>query len=208
MLKSATRSFRRPLLALPIIAGLVTVGAMAIPMYAEAATTTVSSTLGSVISLFTTSGTVTINATPTAGGVQTIANDVVTVSTNDSAGYTLKLGETTGTTTLTGTSNSSNTIPASTATQTTPLAESVNTWGYRVDSIGGFGAGPTSSASNTSIGAIKFAGVAASGSPNTIKATATTATNDTTNVWYGVAVNTSTPADTYTNSVTYTAVAN
>jgi hypothetical protein len=180
-------------------------GLMIVPIYADAATTTVSSALGSVISLFTTSGTVNINATPTSGGVQTINNDVVTVSTNDPSGYTLKLGETSATTTLT---NGGNTIPASAGTQASPVLESVNTWGYRVDGVGGFGSGPTSAASNTAIGSITFAGVAASGSPNTIKTTATTATNDTTNVWYGVAVNTSTPSGTYTNSVTYTATAN
>jgi len=175
------------------------------PSLASAATTSVSSTISPVISLFTTSGTVNVNATPTSGGVQTIASDTVTVSTNDSAGYTLKLGETSATTTLT---SGSNTIAASTGTFGTPIAETANYWGYRIDGAGGFGAGPTSSASNAAIGGIKFAGVAPSGSPDTLKTTATTASNDTTTVWYGVAVNTTAPSGTYTNSVTYTATAN
>ena len=204
MKHSATRAMRLMLASTSTMV-IATVGLMAAPMYADTAPTTVSSALGSVISLFTTSGTVNINATPTAGGVQTIGSDTVTVSTNDAAGYTLKLGETSATTTLT---NGGNTIPASTGTLASPVAESVNTWGYRVDGIGGFGAGPTSGASNTAIGSIKFAGVAASGSPDQLKATSSTATNDTTTVWYGVAVNTSTPAGTYTNSVTYTALTN
>ena len=185
--------------------GLIAVGLAAVPFIAQAATTTVSSTLGSVISVA--SGVnVSINATPTAGGVQTIGSDTVTVSTNDAAGYTLKLAETTASSTLT---NGSNTIPASSGTLASPVAESVNTWGYRVDGIGGFGSGPTTSASSAAIsGSIKFAEVPATASPDTIKTTSTTATNDTTTVWYGVAVNTSIPSGSYTNSVTYTAVAN
>jgi hypothetical protein len=84
-----------------------------------------------------------------------------------------------------------------------------NTWGYRVDGLGGFGAGPTTSANSAAVsGSIKFAGVAASGSPNTIKTTATTASGDTTTIWYGVATTTAQAAGTYTNSVTYTVTAN
>lgn len=190
------------------IAAGALVGLMLAPAIAEAATasTTISSAISPVIDLLTTNGTVNLNATPTSGGVQTIASDTVTVSTNNAAGYTLQLAETGASTTLT---SGANTIPASAGTQTTPIAQVVNTWGYRVDGIGGFGAGPTSSASSAAIsGTIKFAGVPATASPNTIKTTATTASNDTTTVWYGVAVNTSTPNGTYTNSVTYTATAN
>jgi hypothetical protein len=184
------------------VAGLALVPAIE----ASAATTTVSSAVSSVITLFTTSGTVNLAVTPTAGGVQTINNDVITVSTNDAAGYTLQLAETGAGTTLT---SGSNNIAASTGTQTVPIVEANNTWGYRVDGIGGFGAGPTTAATNAAIsGSIKFAGVPATASPNTIKTTATTASNDTTNVWYGVALTTATPSGTYTNSVTYTATAN
>lgn len=188
--------------------GLFIIGLMvaAFVVPAGAVTTSVNSSIGSIISVFNSSGTVSINATPTVGGVQTIANDTITVSTNDAAGYTLKLAETTGTSTLT---SGSNTIAASSGSLSSPVVQAVNTWGYRVDGIGGFGAGPTSGASNAAIsGTIKFAAVPATASPDTIKTTATTATNDTTSVWYGVAVNTSTPSGSYTNSVTYTAVAN
>ena len=167
-----------------------------------AATTTVSSTIGSVMGLFTTSGTVNINATPTAGGVQTTASDTVTVTTNDSDGYTLQLAETTATTTLT---SGSNTIPATTGTQASPTALVANRWGYRVDGIGTFGAGPTTPISNAAIGTVTYAAVPATASPNTIKSTSSTATNDTTTVWYSVAVNSATPSGVYTNSVTYTA---
>ena len=193
-----------------LVTGVVAIAGLSlifIPLSASASTaaTTVSSVISPVISLLTSNGTVNLNATPTGAGVQTIASDTVTVSTNDSAGYTLQLGETgAGATLLSG----SNTIAASTGTQTTPIAETASSWGYRVDSLGGFGAGPTSAVSNQAIGATKFAGVPASGSPNTLVTTSSTASNATTTVWYGVAANTSVPSGTYTNSVTYTATAN
>jgi len=197
-IKKLTALSTVPVLAIAFVAVLSSV-------QANAATTSVNSSIGSIMSLFTTSGTVAINATPSAGGVQTIASDTITVSTNGASGYTLQLAETTATSALVSGGNS---IPASAGTFGTPVAQAVNTWGYRVDGIGGFGAGTTTAASNAAIGAIKFAAVPATASPATIKTTAGTATNDITTVWYGVAVNTSTPSGSYTNSVTYTAVAN
>jgi hypothetical protein len=173
---------------------------------AATASTTISSVISPVISVFTTSGTVNANVTPTGAGAQTIASDTVTVSTNDSAGYTLTLAETSAATALT---SGGNTIPASSGSQTTPVAMSANTWGYRVDGVGGFGAGPTSAQSSAAIsGTIKFAAVPVTASPNTLKTTSGTASSDTTTVWYGVAANTSQASGTYTNSVTYTATTN
>lgn len=190
-----------------LLAAVVLVGTVALPAVAGAATTstTINSAISSVISVFTSSGTVTVNVTPTGAGAQTIASDTLTVSTNDTLGYTLQLADTDATTTLVSGGNS---IAASLGTQASPVAQAANTWGYRVDGVGGFGAGPTSSQSSAAIGAIKFAGIPATGSPNTLKTTATTASNDTTTVWYGVAANTSQPTGTYSDSVTYTATAN
>ena len=170
------------------------------------ASTTISSVINPVISLLTTNGTVNVDVTPSASGAQTVASDTVTVSTSDANGYTLQLAETGASSNLV---SGGDTIPSTSGTQTTPVAMSVNTWGYRVDGLGGFGAGPTSGQSSTAIsGSIKFAAVPATGSPNTLKTTSSTASNDTLAVWYGVAANTSQPAGTYTNSVTYTATAN
>jgi hypothetical protein len=168
--------------------------------------TTISSTISSTIGLLTSSGTVNVNVTPTPSGAQTIASDTVTVSTSDPAGYTLSLAETgAGSALVSG----GNTIPASAGNQTTPLAMIANTWGYRVDSLGGFGAGPTAGQVSAAIsGSIKFAAVPATASPDTIKVTSGTASNDTTAVWYSVAANTSQSTGTYTTSVTYTATAN
>ncbi len=168
--------------------------------------TTISSVISPIISLLSTSGTVNINATPSSGGVQTIASDTVTISTNDTSSYTLGLAENTASATLT---DGSYTIPASSGNQTTPVVMAVNTWGYRVDGVGGFGAGPTSAVSSQPIsGTIKFAAVPATASPNTISSGTGPATNATTTVWYGVAVNTSQPSGTYTNTVTYTLTIN
>ncbi len=191
-----------------VVSGIVSVMAVVtVPFIASATTasTTISSTISPIISLLSTSGTVNLNTIPTGSGVQTIASDTVTVSTNDSAGYTLKLGETTVSSALVSGGNS---INASTGTSAAPIAQTANSWGYRVDGAGGFGAGPTTGASNQTISAAKFAAVPATASPDTLITTATTASNATTTVWYGVAVNTSTPAGTYSNGVTYTATAN
>ncbi|HEX6416671.1 MAG TPA: hypothetical protein VFZ62_04040 [Candidatus Saccharimonadales bacterium] len=179
--------------ALPAVAGAATTG------------TTINSAISSVISVFTSNGTVTVNVTPTGAGAQTIASDTLTVSTNNSAGYTLQIADSDATTTLV---SGSNNIPASAGTQASPVVQAVNTWGYRVDGVGGFGAGPTNSQNSAAIGARTFAGIPANSAPNTIKTTATTASNDTTTVWYGVAANTSQPTGTYSDTVTYTATAN
>lgn len=178
---------------------------LAISASASTTTTTISSSLGAVISLLSSNGTVNINAVPTGAGVQTIASDTVTVSTNDAAGYTLKLGETGASSALVSGGNS---IAASTGNLVSPIAQTANSWGYRVDGIGGFGATTTTSVANAAISTIKFAAVPVTASPDTLKTTSSTASNDTTSVWYGIAVNTTAPAGTYTNSVTYTATAN
>jgi len=188
-------------------AAVVLLSVLALPTAAGAATTstTINSAISSVISVFTSNGTVTANVTPTGAGAQTIASDTITVSTNDTLGYTLQIADADATTTMVSGANS---LAASTGTQASPIAQVVNTWGYRVDSLGGFGAGPTSGQNSAAIGAIKFAGMPANSSPNTIKTTATTASNDTTTVWYGVAANTTQPTGTYSDTVTYTCTAN
>ncbi len=171
------------------------------------ANTTISSAVGSLISI-TTNGTVNLDVLPTGAGAQTIASDTATVNTNDSLGYTLTLSSSSAVTALT---SGANTIPALTAgTQSTPIVQTVNTWGYCVPSVGGFSTFcPSVNASNAAIsGTYKFAGIKASGSGNTIATTNTAAVNATTTIWYAVAANTSQATGTYTNTVTYTATAN
>jgi hypothetical protein len=173
---------------------------------AATTTTTISSVISPVISLLTSNGTVNVNVLPDGTGKQTIASDTVTVSTNDSSGYTLTIADTDATTTLVSGGNS---ISASAGTQTTPVTQVVNTWGYAVAGVGGFNSSGYGAVSNQTIsGTLKFAGMPASGSANTIKTTSGVGSSDTSTVWYAVAVDTTQPSGTYTDSVTYTATTN
>jgi len=154
--------------------------------------------------VLTTSGTVSLSTTPSAAGVQTMASDTVTVSTNDVSGYNLTMSDVDATTTMV---SGANTIPASSGTPAVPAVQTVNTWGYAVAG-GNFSASGYAAGSSTISGTLKFAGVPPLSTPTTLKTTATTATNDTTTVWYSLAVNTSQPTGNYTDSVTYTATCN
>lgn len=179
------------------------------PIAASAAsdteTTTINASVGSTISM-TTSGTVAISITPTGSGSMSSASDSVSVSTNNAAGYTLTFSNNDTTTSL---ANGGNTIAADAGTQASPSSSLTNNrWGYRIDGLGGFGAGPTSAETNEASSAYSWAGVPSSASPNTIRTTATTASNQVTTVWYGVKADTTNPNGTYTDTVTYTATTN
>lgn len=183
------------------VAGTAPIVASAV---SQTASTTVNATVGSVISI-STSSTVTLGLTPTAGGVVSSASDTVSVSTNNANGYALTLADSDATTNLV---SGGNTIAAHTGTQASPTALANNTWGYRVVNVGGFGASAYSAETNNTSSASTWAGVPATGSPNTIKTTASTASGDTTTVWYGVKANSSKANGTYTDTVTYTATTN
>jgi hypothetical protein len=184
-------------------------GIFALPFLAYAATdsdsTVVNSSLGSTISM-STDGTVNVNLTPTASGSMSSDSDTVLVSTNNTSGYALTLSDANTDTNLI---NGSNSIAADSGTQASPSNTLTNNrWGYRVDGVGGFGAGPTSAESNVANSSYKWAGVPSSASPNTLKTTSSTATDDSTTVWFGVKADTSNPNGTYTDTVTYTATTN
>lgn len=180
----------------------------ATPVLASAATqsanTTINATIGSTISITSTSP-VALAITPDANGQSSSASDTVTVNTNNASGYNLTLADSDATTTL---ANGGDSLTAHAGSQGTPTTLANNTWGYRVDGVGGFGAGPTSVQTNVDTLSLTWAGVPASGSPVTLKTTASTATNDTTTVWYGAKADTSKPNGTYTGTVTYTATTN
>ena len=153
------------------------------------------------------SGTVSLDVTPTPSGACTTQSDDVSVFTDNSSGFTLSLGNSGTNTSLT---NGSSNITSSTASQSSPAALTANTWGYRVDGVGGFGAGPTTAQTNISLNSTKFAGVPASNDlPDTLANTSVAADPavDTT-AWYSVCVNTSTVSGLYTSQVTYTAITN
>lgn len=172
---------------------------------ADTANSTVSVNVGSTITAFTTSGTVTLGAlTPDVTGRQSVQKDTVTVGTNSTSGYTLTLNDADTTYTL---ASGGNSFAAASGTPASPSALANNTWGWRIDSLSGFGAGPTSAVSNVAPSALTFAGIPANASPVTIKTTGTNGSSST-DVWYSARANNSQPNGTYTDIVTYTATAN
>ena len=154
-----------------------------------------------------TSGSVQLNISPTTGGAVTIASDTVTVETGASTGYSLQLASAAVDTAL---ASGPSTIAASSGTVAAPQVLAVNTWGYRIDSAGGFGGGPTSAVTNAANSSLTFAGLTALGSPVTLKTTTVAAPTpgETTTIWYGAKVTSSKPSGTYSRTVTYTATVN
>jgi hypothetical protein len=152
-------------------------------------------------------GALNANVTPTAAGRCTISSDVVSVLTDNSAGYMLTLANSSISTALIG---NSTTIPATTATQAAPSALAVNRWGYRVDGLGSFGAGPTSTQTNIALNSTTFAGVPASNATADVLANTSTPANPAVNttVWYGVCADTTARSGAYSTQAIYTAVTN
>ncbi|HTE22464.1 MAG TPA: hypothetical protein VK674_05495 [Candidatus Limnocylindria bacterium] len=154
-----------------------------------------------------TSGTVTLAVTPTSGGVNTTAEDEVIVETDASTGYTLTFLDSDTDTALT---SGANTVTASGGTQASPVTLALNTWGYRVDSLASFGAGPTGAQNSDPNALYTFAGVPASNqTAHTLKSTSSAANPaEVTEVWFGARLDTAKPDGIYTGQVTYTAVTN
>lgn len=152
-------------------------------------------------------GNISLNIVPSSGGSCTIDSDTATVLTDDSSGYTLSLADSSTGTSL---ANGASSISATSGTLGSPAALTANKWGYRVDGLGSFGAGPTTSQSNVAIGGTLFAGIVASNQTADTIATSSTAADPavTTKVWYGACADTSLKSGAYTTQVLYTAVAN
>lgn len=167
----------------------------------QTSTTTINGTIDSTITI-SSGPTVSMSVAPSGSAVTSSASDTVSVSTNNASGYTLGLAMNTGTRTL---AKGADTIAAASGTLASPAALGTNTWGYRVDNAGGFGAGPTTAETNVASSARTWAGVPAQGSPDTIKTTSSTASGDTTTVWYAMNADSTKPNGVYTNSVVYTA---
>lgn len=155
----------------------------------------------------TSGGTVSLDITPVSGVLCTIQSDTASVETDDTNGYTLTLANDDTDTSLV---NGASSIPVGSGTLASPVALAANTWGYRVDSLGSFGSGPTTNQSNVSPTSAVFAAVPASNAtPDTIALTSSAANPAVdTVVWYGACANTSVTSGTYTTQVMYTAVAN
>ncbi len=152
----------------------------------------------------TTSGTVNLSLHPTGSGVYTIQKDALNVKTGGSTGYTLSLESNTASAALI---SGSNTIPSVSASYDSPQALGLNSWGYRMDSVHNFGAGPTSAITNGSSSSLLFAPLPVNASPDIIVSTtaASLTAGDDYSIWYGVRADMAPPAGTYTQTILYTA---
>jgi hypothetical protein len=152
-------------------------------------------------------GTVNLNVTPALGGSCTIQSDLVSVLTDNSNGFTLTLANNSNDNAL---KYSVYSINATNGTFASPLALANNTWGYRVDGIGSFGAGPTTAQSNISPPSTVFAKTVANNQTHdTILSTSASANPAVqTTFWYGVCADTATASGSYGTTVIYTAIAN
>lgn len=196
------------------IAAAVSVLAVVVsPAIASAASDTANTVINATINAAITISTATpvaISLTPTSSAVLTSASDTVTVSTNRSTGYNLAVADSDANTNLV---NGGNNIAAHSGTKASPTALANNTWGFAVNSgttgIGANGFDASySTESNSTTSTSLWAGMPASGSPVMLKTTASTASGDTTTVWYAAKVNLSLPDGVYTDTVTYTATTN
>lgn len=192
-------------LPLAVLATGLTVAAVSLPFGVRAdvqtTNTAVNLTVNPVISAFSSGPTVTLGAiTPDTTGKQSTASDTVTANTNDTAGLTIAMASSTAATTMV---SGANTIAAIGGTPAAPAALTNGTWGWRIDSLSGFGAGPTSTQSNVAPLASTFAAMPASGSGYVIKTTAATGSTSST-VWFSSRINNAQAIGTYTATVTYT----
>lgn len=184
------------------LAALATLILPSIGVFAAVQTvnTTINGSIESVITI-TSGNTTAFSVTPAASAKMSTGSDLLTVNTNNVAGYNLTLSMTgAGNTLIKGVDS----IAPATGTFASPAALGVNQWGYRADGAGTFGAGPTS-VLNSVDATLTWAKVQPLATPDTIKSTTTTATNDTMTVWYAMNVDSSKPTGLYTNTVVYTA---
>ncbi len=186
-----------------------TLATVSLPFAAVADTqttnTAINLTVNPVITSFSSGPTVTLGAiTPDSTGKQSTASDTISASTNDSAGLTITLASSSAATTMV---SGANTILASAGTPAAPIALVNNTWGWRIDTVGGFGAGPGAVISNAAPSAITYAAIAPTGSPFTIKTTAVSGATSST-VWFSSRINNTQPNGAYVATVTYTITTN
>ena len=206
--------------------GLATLGLLVAPLMSSSLTqavgTTVQSTVSGSITAFTNTNPTTtlIDITSASGTKQTINKDTVSISTNNATGYTLKLQDADTSNALCVTPGGSCTgIPATSGTHATPaIMSGANQWGYHIDdgtttwcsTATSCASGLTLPSSNAATSTtLKFALVPlSSGSADTLKTTSTTASSDTTPVYYAVNVDPTQASGIYKDDVVYTAIAN
>jgi hypothetical protein len=206
--------------------GLATAILMMAPIFASSITQAVGTTVQSVVSGSITAfsntnpTTTSIDVSSASGVKQSINKDTVSVSTNNATGYTLKLADADTSNDMCVTPGGGCTgIPSTSATSTTPaFMSAANQWGYHIDN------GTTTwcstavncaslltlpSTSTAASATLKFAKVPlSSGTADTLKTTATTASGDTTPVYYAINVDPTQASGTYKDDVVYTATVN
>jgi hypothetical protein len=187
----------------------INLAAITVPFLAsgdtQTTTTTVSLAVNAVIISYSSGPTVTLGAiTPDSTGKQSTNSDTVSANTNDTAGLTVTLEANSASTNMT---SGSNTIATAAGTPASPAALVNGRWGWRIDSLSGFGSGPGAVLSNASPSALTYAGIPASGSPFTIDTTATNGSTSST-VWYSARVNNAQLTGTYSTVVKYTITTN
>lgn len=192
-----------------VVAGAVGLVAGPVASAVTTGTTTVQAQVGYTISMDSvTPGTTTLAIAPVAGGSETSASTAVTVTTNDSLGYTLT--HSSGSATLV---NGASTIPSTTGTWTTPIALANNTWGYGIAS-GTTGLTPGSNGfdasyaviTNQTSAAAKFAAMPTT--PTAVRATSTTASSDVTTFWFAAKADNTIASGNYTATISYSVAGN
>ena len=150
-----------------------------------------------VLAMTTNTNNLSLSILPTPDGTLSTGEVDVDISTNNSTGYTLSMSTTTGNTALTHT-NGTNSINSTSSPVSSPTALSSNTWGWY----------PSSLATNPGGSNYQFAAIPSLSSAYTLKSTDAMSTNDETTVSFGIMADTSIPAGSYSNTITFTAIAN
>ncbi len=186
---------------------MLAVGLLVIPGSVNASTKNTETVTGAAADIsitMSTSGSVALpGLTPAERAVTSSASDTVSVSTNNSAGYTLLLADKDATSALT---SADSIISAHAASGSAPTALATNAWGYAL--AGGLFDASYSTLNSSASSAARFAGVPASGAASVIKTTSAAEMRAKTTVWYAVKVDANKAAGIYKDTVTYTAIAN
>ena len=199
------------IIALTILTGCLTFCALNTQTFAinYSAGTYGSCTFNTCSISLTSIGTINVDVTPTASSPTcSVTGDSITATTDSSTGYTITMTDSDTSNLMNG--PATNTINAGSGTPASPAVLTTNSWGYRVDSIDGFGSGPTTVVTNGIIPSLTFAALPlSSGTPSLIRTTSTADGSPvSTPVWYGLCADSSLTGGNYSDSVTYTALIN
>ncbi|MCL2037651.1 fibronectin type III domain-containing protein [Candidatus Saccharibacteria bacterium] len=141
-----------------------------------------------------------ISVTPTASGSFSSVSYAPSVETN--TGYQMTLSTSSAVTNLV---KGGDVVAASTGTVGSPITLAADSWGFRIDGLGGFGAGPTLGSSNAAALPNSWAGVPPLASAATI-ATGAATSGQAVNIWFGLGASTSKPSGSYTQTLVITVV--